>query len=477
MTVPNTVGFRPAPNHEIMNALKGNMSNAYQDRVPDATRANIADSISAIMDFEPNRNEFIGALVNRIGLVIARNNNWTNPLGKFKRGMLEWGDSIEEIQVGLAKAYVYDPQREYLEEAIFGQETPETQSSFHQINRQNYYKITVNDAMLRRAFLDEMGLSNLVQKLMDAPTTSDQWDEFLLMADLFQQYETNDGFYKIHIDDVSAQGSTQAQAQFALRRIRESADNLGFISRKYNAAAMPVSANKDELELFVTPEFNAAIDVEALAAAFNVPYAAIPSRQTVIPADQFPADIQAVLTTRDFFVVADTLFETRSAMNPVGLTTNYFLHHHQIISVSRFVPAIAFTTGDSTVEIPVSTPVTSVTVPVVTDRNSAVIPGTGLPRGDYYDVASTAVTTPAGGTNDAVELTLTGNLSPRTFLTNSGTLYVSDDEAGTVLTITATATDPVADGSAPKTANKAYTLTGDVLVFWPRPVVEAPDEG
>src|SRR5690606_13770167 len=109
---------------------------------------------------------------------------------------------------------------------------------------------------------------------------------------------------------------------------------LTFLSRNYNAAHMPVAADADELELFMTPEFQAAIDVEALANLFNVAYGEVNSRITVVDKIGIP-DVQAILTTRDFFVVADTYYDTTNQPNPVGLHENFFLHHHQIISASR----------------------------------------------------------------------------------------------------------------------------------------------
>src|SRR5699024_2672712 len=157
----------------------------------------------------------------------------------------------------------------------------------HKINRENYYPITVNEMALRRAFVNPNGLSQLVGNVIASASTSDQWDEFLLMARMFAEYEKNDGFFKVNVPNIQAQGSTQADTNFALRRMREFAGNLQFLSRNYNAAGMPVAANIDDLELFITPEANAAIDVESLAGAFNVNRSDIPMRTTIIPREHF----------------------------------------------------------------------------------------------------------------------------------------------------------------------------------------------
>jgi hypothetical protein len=405
---------------------------------------------------------------------IYRFNSWNNPLGKFKRGMLTFGDTIEEVNVGLLTAKRYDTDRDYLEKDIFGQEKPDVQSSFHKINRQDFYKLTVNETLLRRAFLDDMGLSGFISQLMEAPQTSDNWDEFTLMCSLFGEYDRAGGFFYVNTPDVSASGSTADDAKATLRSIRGMASTLPFISTYYNASGMPVAAQPDELELFITPEANAALDVEALAGAFNISKADLPGRTTIIPRENFIQGGQALLTTRDFFVVADSRLETTSAINPVGLHTNYFLHHHQVISASRFVPAVLFTTGAGTVINLDNTPVTSVVTPTITDASGATV--TAVKRGELFQINSYAATTPVGGANDAVRFELTGAQSPRTFILQTGVLHVGPDEASEQLTITVIAVDTPDSGSIADDAQQISvtltpTVTGDLLQLWPDPEV------
>jgi hypothetical protein len=423
-------------------------------------------------DFAPTRNEFIDALVNRIGLTIIKGNLWTNPLAKFKRGLLEYGDTIEEVNIGLLEAKTYDPDRDYLEKDIFGAETPDVQSSFHKVNRQNYYKLTIKEPLLRRAFLTPNGLSEFITKLMATPTTSDSWDEFLLMASLFEEYERAGGFFKVNIPDLGVSTSDGNDSRYALRRMREMSGNLGFISTHYNASGMPVAATPDELELFITPEANAAMDVEALAGAFNIGKAEFASRTTIVPKEHFNIPgAQAVLTTRDFFVVADQRLENTSAPNPVGLFQNYFFHHWQVISASRFVPAVLFTTDEGTVINLDATPVVSVSALTLTDTEGGAL--TKATRGDMALVAGSAVTDPTGGPNDAVRLELTGALSERTYLSKTGVLYIAIDEDSESVTVTAYATDT----DIPQTkATLVIPIIGDKAEMWPNPEVLTDDD-
>src|SRR5688500_512340 len=123
--------LKPTSNEITLDRIRNKASSDYQARIPAATKAGVQATMKALMDYRPMRNEFIDALVNRIGLVVARNNSWSNPLAEFKSGMLSFGDTIEEYHMGLVKARTYDPDRDSLEKDIFGTNRAEVQSSFH----------------------------------------------------------------------------------------------------------------------------------------------------------------------------------------------------------------------------------------------------------------------------------------------------------------------------------------------------------
>lgn len=423
-------------NVDMLNAIRHDASLDYVNRVPEATQANFLDTVKKMMDYGPTKNEFVNALVNQIGLIMAKSMSWTNPLAEFKRGQLEYGDTIEEIYVGILQAHTYETDREHLEHDIFGQELPDIQTNFHKINRAEYYKVTINDALLRRAFLEPNGLSKFVADLMAAPETSDSLDEFKQTCRLFATYEAQGGFFKVNVPDVASLSSTDIDARTALRKLRAMAGTLKYPSTRYNAAGMPTFARTEDLVIFVSPEFNAAIDVEALAAAFNIDQATAHGRIIEIPQEEFGiAGCQAIMTTKDFFVIADSLWETRSQENPVGLYRNFFLHHHEVISFSRFVPAVMFTTGPGDEIVTLSEPVTGVSSITVFDGEETAT--TSLLRGGLYSLEAEALTT---GPNDAVRWEVFGNTSPSTYVRQTGTLYVGPNEGATTLRVRATAT-------------------------------------
>ena len=473
MTVLEVKTLKPTSNEVLLDAIRDDASPDYIARIPSATQAGVQAVLAALQNYRQQQNEFMDALVNKIALSIIRAHSWTNPLSEFKMGMLPPGDSIEEIMVGLIKAKTYDPARDELEKELFGTAPIEVQTNYHRVNRRDRYKVTINQPLLNQAFNKPMGLSSFASQIMSAPGKSDQWDEFLLMCRLFSEYERNGGYHKVKIRDISNPDSPTlaADTKTVLTRIRSTVETLKFISTAYNAARMPISAQPDELVLFVTPDFAATLDVEALAGAFNVEKMALSGRIITIPKEQIGIDnVHAILTTKDFFVVADQLFETASQWNPASLQNNYWLHRWQIISASRFVPAIAFTVDEGDEIVKLNPAVTALEPITVTAADGTTV--TEVQRGERYQLNTDTVTT---GNSDGIRWYLTGNTSPRTYLSQTGVLTVGGDEGGTLVpNAVSTWLDPnnVMQNGARQSITLAVTGIA-TLDAWP--AVENPD--
>ena len=95
-TIPAKVKFTAKP-YDVLNAIRNNASANYQNYVPIATAsdASIKEIGAIIMDYVALQNEFLYALVNRIGLVLLTNKMFENPLRMFKKGKLDFGETIE----------------------------------------------------------------------------------------------------------------------------------------------------------------------------------------------------------------------------------------------------------------------------------------------------------------------------------------------------------------------------------------------
>ena len=90
---------------DVLNVIRNNATQNYRDYVPKATAdaESIREIGNVIMDYPSLQNEFLSALVNRIGRVIITSKMYDNPLKNFKKGMLEYGETVEEIFVDVVK--------------------------------------------------------------------------------------------------------------------------------------------------------------------------------------------------------------------------------------------------------------------------------------------------------------------------------------------------------------------------------------
>ena len=329
-------------NSTILDRIWLSGTNDYQQRIPQTTQGDIAATQAALFAPEnlPLYNQFVDALVNRIGSTYVHQQAWRNPLAVFKKDGLRYGDKAQEIAVKWIRSHSYADDRE----DVFKMYRPDADVWFHTVNRREFYPITVNRDELEFAFTEKYGLNSFVAGIMQAPQNSDEYDEYRIMLELLAYYESNFGFFK---HQLSAAPSNQATAQEFLTQLRSYAGMLRFPSSRYNSGLIrdvPVFANPAELVVLMTPQTNAVIDVYALAAAFNMEKEDI--QQRIVIVDEFPIkDAVALLTTEDFFQCRDKLRQNTSQYNPLTLGTNYFLHHWGMYSVSPFVPAVLFTTA------------------------------------------------------------------------------------------------------------------------------------
>lgn len=426
-------------NSTILDKIWLSGTNDYQQRIPKTTQNGIAATQAALFAEEnlPWYNQFVAALVNRIGSTYVHQQSWTNPLAVFKKDALRYGDKTQEIATKWIKAHSYADDRE----DVFKVYRPDSEVWFHTVNRRDFYPITVNDEELSFAFTESMGLNSYVASIMQTPMNSDQYDEYRIMLELLAYYEHNFGFFK---HQINWQPKSTASAQELMYELKRYGKLFKFPSSRYNAGLIediPVFANMDELVVLVTPDVSASIDVYALAAAYHMEKEEI--QQRIVEVDEFPIpNAVAILTTQDFFQCRDRLNRNTSQYNPLTLGTNYFLHRWGSYSVSPFVPAVLFTT-DAGSSIPTVTMepsalnLTSAANTVVAGGTvllSADLAGTVDPSGYPVDVLPDAAVFSVGVTRSGAAVN-----SPRTYVDEYGVLHASKKlQTGDIITVTAT---------------------------------------
>lgn len=450
-------------NYTILHDIWMRGTNDYQQRIPEPTQTNIAQTMGAL--FDPMNqyyfNQFCDHLINRIGTSFVHQQSFKNPLREFKKPQLIYGSTIQEIIPKWIRAHSYVDDAE----DVFKMARPDVRVWYHSQNRRDRYDITVNDNELRTAFTESNGLNKLVSAIMRVPMNSDEYDEYRIMMQLIAIYEQKWGFYK---HALSAAPTDEATGKEFLQALREYAGLLRFPSTTYNNGALPdipIFVSPQELILMVTPKTQAALDVQTLSGIFQLEKADIQYRTILV--DQFPIpddDCVALLTTTDFFMCMDTEYRNTSMYNPKTLGTNYFLHHWGVYSISPFVPAIMFTAGGTTTTIDtVTQTVTGMTLTPSTDTVAAgdeleltvSLTGSLSPDVPYLKVAPSAATFETTVMRDDAAVN-----SPVTRVDEYGILHVSKRlEAGDEITVVATSTYINPSGTTTE-----YTATGTYTV-------------
>jgi hypothetical protein len=421
-TVPKQVTLTNS-SVEILNTIRDNATVNYQNYVPYATPD--ADSIrkigAIIMDYPALQNEFLSALVNRIGRVMVTSKTYENPWAMFKKGFLEFGETIEEIFVNIAKPFQFDPA--VAETDVFKREIPDVRSAFHIMNYQKYYKTTISNDQLRQAFLSWEGITDLIARIVDSMYTGANYDEFHTMKYMLARYILDGRMYPVTIQAV-----TSANMNSIVSSLKGISNKFEFLSDAYNPAGVKTYSVKNDQYMLVNSDFDATMDVEVLAAAFNMSKAEFLGHRVLVDsfgsldtarlAELFANDpnyeeidsgdlelldsIPAVVVDRNWFMVFDNFNNFTEQYNGQGLYWNYWYHVWKTFSVSPFANAALFVPG---------TPgVTSVTV----------------------TPASATISGASGGTVQLNAAVVTTNFAPQTVVWSSNSNTVTVNASGLV---------------------------------------------
>ena len=453
---------------DILNAIRNSASQEYRGYVPPANpdAASIREIGNIIMTFPALQNEFLSNLINRIGRVLISSKLYQNPWTAFKRGRLEFGETIEEIFVNIAKPFVYDV--ETAESQVFKREISDVRAAFHVLNYQKFYKATIQQEQLRQAFLSWEGISDLIAKIVDSMYSAANYDEFITMKYLLAKHILQGNVFATTCASVSA-----ANAKGIVSTIKGISNDMTFAKTKYNLAGVTNFTMKPDQYIIVNSNFDAIMDVEVLASAFNMDKAEFMGHRVLVDnfgdlddtrlAQLFANDpnysaitadektalnaIPAVIVDRDWFMILDNLDNFTEQFNGQGMYWNYWYHVWKTFSISPFANAVVF--------VPATPSITSVTV---SPSTATVSPG------GQVQLSATVVT--ANFAPQSVVWTVNTEAANYASVDNNGLVSISPEaENAATVTVTATSTYNSAKyGTATITVSTGTRYAGEVTV-------------
>lgn len=373
---------------DILNTIRANASAAYQSSIPTITKAHELPAVGEVLYGYPAlANEFISALVNRIALVRAKSASFNNPYRDLKKGFLEYGETVEEVFVNMAKAREFSVEKAEARE--LKRTLPDVRSAFHAMNWKVQYPVSIQLEDLKRAFLSEDGVRDLIDRIIDSVYTAAEYDEYLLFKYMIIKAVTKGNMYPVVLS-----GNSPSDAAVAFRGV---SNMLPFVNTVYNEAGVHTNTARNDQYIFMDANYNASFDVNVLASAFNMGKADLFGHLKLIDSwttfdnDRFAeivanvdtvelvtddelaimADVRAVLVDAEWFQIYDNLAIMTERDIASGLYWNYFYNTWKTVSHSPFSNAIVFVANGVNVTSPatITFDVDSVSV----DNNAMVI--------------------------------------------------------------------------------------------------------
>ena len=354
-----TVSQLTANSAGIMNVIRNESSLEYQNAVPtvEQTTESIKMAGSQILSFKPRMNEFVN-MVNRIAAVVVTSKMYQNPIAFMKKGTIEFGETIEEVFVALAKASPYDPTNSPTN--VFKRTLPDVRSMFHAMNLQTKYSVTVSFQQLKQAFNSLNGVQNLIESIVQQVYSAAYYEEYIMMIYVFSRMALGGSIAIVTVPAISDADTAREN----VRSVKATANKMRFMSSDYNIANVPTFTAPEDMYCCITTDFSAWVDVEVLAQAFNMDKVTFMGQQVMLDSFSFNAgelarladlladdpdyteldsdDLDALATIgcmvcdRNFPQVYDNLNMYSEIDNPDGLYWNGFYHVWRTYSASPF---------------------------------------------------------------------------------------------------------------------------------------------
>lgn len=423
----------------IFNYIRENSSSEFRDIVPTATSENILTLANILFDqsYTPQLNEFVSNLINRIGYTMVHNKVFSNPLAMFKKGSVPLGTDVQDIFTNPATAEDYEFSNTAMAKLLTITD-PDTHVAYYRRNRKDLYTVTVSREGLQGAFVSWGKFEDYISSLVNSLYNGDYIDEFRYTKELIKgAYDNN----KAIIETVSAVNS-EANAKAFVKAARKLFTKMKFPSTEYNAYSKMSGSEKsvttwtdeNRIVFLINADVEAEIDVDVLAAAFNMDKAKLLGR--IIAVDSFGDDkILGCLCDEAFLQIYNNQFRFDEFYNARTMSWNFYLHAWDTFAISPFANAVILATGASkpATAVALSGSTASVTAGSTTTLTYSLTPADSTSDVDVVSEDSSVFTVSVSGST----ITITGVAAGEADLT-----ITTDNGKTDSATVTVSATTP-----------------------------------
>lgn len=365
MPIKSTKAINTKTNIDIYNATINSMPTKGALKAV-TTADELKDSWTIIDNDIKLKNEFVGTLLNRIGKLLLTSKSYKNPWAWAKKGLLQFGELVEDIYINLAEVEKFDP--EGASTTLYARTIPDVKTSIYRKNYDVVYPATIQLRELSKSFLTDTGLYDFVAGVITSQITASEYDEFAVMKYMLGKRIAH-GLMGSYVGTTYAPSTESKELARVIKRV---GNKLTFMNPDNNPMGVYNFTLHENQYIIVGADDLADMDIDVLAVSFNMSKAEIMGH--IVMVDDFTtldnarlsklfgeeaeftqseidllSKVYAVIVDENFFQIYDAALDTSvDAFNAKGLYTNYFLHVSRIFAISPFSQSVAVVDSTAT---------------------------------------------------------------------------------------------------------------------------------
>ena len=330
----------------------------YHQYVPVVTEdTNIGEFGQPILDanLQPVRNEFI-SLLKRIVFTAVNTKLFANPLAELEGDRIPLGYAGQDIYVNPAKGRAFNVN-DFA--GLLQKYEAEVATQYLTVNMDVQYPVTVTRAKLKTAFTSWANLEEFVTGMINSLYNGAYIDSYKYTKDLVSAAYFGDKAQYIVINEPN----TEAKGKAFVKKLRELHTRFQLPSTEYNAwkkvsgdeaKAITTWSDASDIMIMIRADVDANIDVDVLAAAFNMDKADFIGR--VIVVDNFDvyddegnkiqdgSSILGMIFDKSWFKIKTQDFEMDEFYNANNRTWQYYLNVTKMYNYSLFANGVILAT-------------------------------------------------------------------------------------------------------------------------------------
>ena len=305
-------------------------------------------------------NDFVN-LLQKVVYTAVYNKTFNNPLAELEGERMPLGQFIEDTYINPSKARGFNVN-DFA--GILQKYEAEVATQYLSVNSDLQYCVTLTRDKIRNAFTSWDNLESLISGYINSLYNGCYITRYAQTKGLVTAAFTGNNVMYEKITDVTDEQTAKA----LIRKMRAAFSKMQIPSTKFNAwnkvkggeLTLKTWSDPQDIVVLISADIEALVDVEVLAAAFNMSKTDFLGRVIVVDDfNQYADDgtvavdgsaIKAAIMDRAWFKIKTQDFAMDSWFNANNRTWQYYINDVRMVNFSLFANAIVFATDDPDVD-------------------------------------------------------------------------------------------------------------------------------